>query len=322
MELFFKRYFWTVHLAFIALVALMLARTANTFAGAALEPRPELGLDGAPKSNAAAPAVLTNLDPTKFGHLFGINPPPPPAVDAPAEQNAGSAEVCFTCEPVKTNLRLQLLGTMVANDKRWSMALIMDLEKQSSDYYLHRDRVKNCVIHDIQREPQRVVVINEETHRLEYIDAVPGSGATVAGNVGNLGTAPVPPPDGAAEAPPADPNAPVEGVKQKSENEYSISRSKLDSTLGNLNDVATQARIVPSFKNGVANGFKLFSIRPGSIYSAIGIQNGDVINRINGFDINSPDKALEVYSRLKEAKNVEIEVERRGQVIKKRYAIE
>ena len=41
-----------------------------------------------------------------------------------------------------------------------------------------------------------------------------------------------------------------------------------------MNQIATQARIVPSFKNGVANGFKLFSIQPGSLYSAIGVENG------------------------------------------------
>jgi histidinol-phosphate aminotransferase len=29
-------------------------------------------------------------------------------------------------------------------------------------------------------------------------------------------------------------------------------------------------------------GFKLFSIKPGSLYSKIGLQNGDVINRIRG----------------------------------------
>ena len=79
---------------------------------------------------------------------------------------------------------------------------------------------------------------------------------------------------------------------------------------------------MPSFKNGVANGFKLFSIRPGSIYSAIGIQNGDVITRINGFDINSPDKALEIYSRLKDAQNVDLQVDRRGQSMSYHYSIQ
>ena len=56
----------------------------------------------------------------------------------------------------------------------------------------------------------------------------------------------------------------------------------------------------------------MFSIRPKSIYAKIGIQNGDVINKINGYELNSPDKALEVYQRLKDSKTISIELERRG----------
>jgi general secretion pathway protein C len=72
----------------------------------------------------------------------------------------------------------------------------------------------------------------------------------------------------------------------------------------------------------VANGFKLFSIVPDSLYSKIGIQNGDVIRRINGYEMNSPDKALEVYQKLRDANRIEVELERRGDTIRKQYAIE
>ncbi len=83
-----------------------------------------------------------------------------------------------------------------------------------------------------------------------------------------------------------------------------------------------QARIVPSFKNGQANGFKLFSIRPDSLYSKIGIQNGDVIQRINGYDMNSPDKALEAYTKLRNAGALDLTVERNGQSTSYHYAIQ
>jgi general secretion pathway protein C len=69
---------------------------------------------------------------------------------------------------------------------------------------------------------------------------------------------------------------------------------------------------VPSFKDGKANGFKLFSIRPGSLYSKIGIQNGDVVQRINGYEMSSPDKALEIYTKLKDSKQVTVDLLRRG----------
>jgi general secretion pathway protein C len=91
-----------------------------------------------------------------------------------------------------------------------------------------------------------------------------------------------------------------------------VDRAEVDNALSNLSKVATQARIVPSFRNGKPNGFKLFSIKPGSIYSKIGLKNGDVIQKINGYEMNSPDKALEIYQKLKDASSVSIEFQRRG----------
>jgi general secretion pathway protein C len=131
----------------------------------------------------------------------------------------------------------------------------------------------------------------------------------------NVGVAPVPPPSGAP------PGTPVDGIKKTADNKYDVKKDVLDKTLSNLNSVATQARIVPSFKNGVANGFKVFSIQPNSFYSSIGVENGDVIQKINGYEINSPDKALEIYQKLREARHVTVDLERNGQTIRKEYNV-
>ena len=111
------------------------------------------------------------------------------------------------------------------------------------------------------------------------------------------------------------------GVTRISETEFNIEKKEIDSVLGNLSSVATQARIVPSFKNGKPNGFKLFSIKPGSIYSKIGLRNGDVIQKVNGYEMNSPDKALEIYQKLKDAQNVTVDLQRRGRAMTMNYAI-
>lgn len=95
---------------------------------------------------------------------------------------------------------------------------------------------------------------------------------------------------------------------------YEISREDVERQLANLSALATQARVVPSFKDGKANGFKIFSIRPGSLYQKIGLQNGDVIRKINGYAIDSPEKALELYAKLRESSRIEVELERRGKV--------
>jgi general secretion pathway protein C len=194
----------------------------------------------------------------------------------------------------------------------WSVCSVQDVVTLKTNTYMVHDRIQGAEVLEIERS--RVIVLNNN-HR-EYIDGTPGDGTSVApvaqvmapmGRTGND----APPPSVALGA----------GIKQVSDNDYEIPRAEIDKTLSNLNDVAMQARIVPAFKDGQAQGFKLFSIRPDSIYTKIGMQNGDVIKRINGFYLNSPEKALEIYSKLKESSRIDIEVERNGASVRKTYNV-
>ena len=45
----------------------------------------------------------------------------------------------------------------------------------------------------------------------------------------------------------------------------------------------------------------MYAIRPNSLFGKIGLQNGDTIKSINGIDMSSPDKALEVYTKVRVA---------------------
>lgn len=80
----------------------------------------------------------------------------------------------------------------------------------------------------------------------------------------------------------------------------------------NLHELLQEARIVPAFVNGRTAGFKLFGIRPGSDFARAGLQNGDVINRINGIELTSPSRALEAYNRANDGLVV-VDFTRRGQ---------
>ncbi|WP_375766561.1 general secretion pathway protein GspC [Archangium gephyra] len=302
MELFFRKYFWTVNLVFILLVALLAARTVNLFVESALTPLPSGEVSG--RQKAKPTVTLASLDLKRLSDLTGVAiPEPDPVVAEPS----GQPDVDPNAAPVKSSLRVKLLGTLVASDKMWSVSSIQDMNNQRSTTYMVGDRIQGAEVIDIERE--RVIIIN--AGRKEFIDNQPGDGAAVAAYT------PPPVPNG----PPvqAPPNG--SGIRAMSENDYEVPRAEIDRTLSNLNDVAMQARIVPAFKDGQAQGFKLFSIRPDSIYSKIGVQNGDVIKRINGFELNSPEKALEVYTKLKEASRIEIELERNGSSVRKNYTI-
>lgn len=105
----------------------------------------------------------------------------------------------------------------------------------------------------------------------------------------------------------------LEGITKVDSTTWRVKRDTLqDITTHDKDDIAIQARIVPSIKDGKINGFKLFAIRPHSVYTALGIQNGDVVHRINQRLIDSPDKALQVYQELKDADKLVVELTRRG----------
>jgi general secretion pathway protein C len=300
MELVIQKYFWAVNLCFVALVALLAAKTVNLFFEAAIAPAlsAPTGRGTTRVAQAEGPAVL---DLPKLAQLTNL-PLPTPESDEEAPKPDMSAE------PVRTSLRLRLLGTLVSTAAGWSIGSILDLNNQKSSTVMVGDRVQNAEVLTIQRD--RVIIANNG--RREYIGAEPGDGAP-------------PPPPVATTRPVTEPgggNQPYgAGIKALDESNYEVPRNEVDRALANLNDLAMQARIVPAFKDGQAEGFKLFSIRPDSLYSKIGIVNGDVIKRINGFEMNSPEKALEVYTKLKDANRIDIELDRNGQTLRKTYNV-
>jgi type II secretory pathway component PulC len=103
----------------------------------------------------------------------------------------------------------------------------------------------------------------------------------------------------------------VASIKRIDALHFEIPKASVDQLLANPDTFARQARIVPSITNGQPMGFKLYAIRPGSLWLAIGLENGDTLRAINGRDLSTPDKALQLYAQLKDATALQILVLRR-----------
>ena len=298
MELILQRWSWVATLAAAVLSAFFIAKTVNTIAATAIAPKP--GILAGP-ARAVTPVVShTELDGDRFATVFGLpKPPPPPEAGAPTQPIvAPVAGANWSDDPVRSPLHGVLVGTAIASPERWSLCQINNTDANETLVYAIGDQFLDARIYKIVKD--KVFIDNQG--RNEFIDANPPGGGPA-----------MPAPVAAASN---------DGVKQLSDNNYSISKKEIDNALANLSDLATKARIVPSFKNGAPNGFKLFSIVPDSLYAKIGVQNGDVIHKINGYEMNSPDKALEIYQKLKDSTRIDIELERRGETIRKQYSIE
>jgi hypothetical protein len=134
------------------------------------------------------------------------------------------------------------------------------------------------------------------------------------------GSQPGPPaaPSDAPKPPEVDPEddslalAVAGGIKVIDDTHYEIRQSLVEKVLLNPMAVAKGARVVPSMKNGKPDGFKLYAIRPSSVFARLGFANGDTLTAVNKHRLDSADDALEVYTQLRDTKRIEVELVRRG----------
>lgn len=92
-------------------------------------------------------------------------------------------------------------------------------------------------------------------------------------------------------------------------------RLKRDAVLDDPMRIAKTARVVPAVEDGKRVGYKLYAIRPSSLWARVGFRNGDTVAAINGHDLTDPDDGFELYQRLFEAPTLTVEVIRRDATV-------
>jgi general secretion pathway protein C len=307
METLLRKYLWAIDLAVLAICAIFSARATATL----IETRLARAAPATKRvARAVAPPPATyygkQIEDILKRNIFCSTCPP--ILPAPKDE---ANVVPVDPPPQRTSLPIKLLAVMFAPapvDPRWSMAIIRDTDEKSAGAFAIGAKVREATITDI--EETRVWL--ENGGRREYLDLID--------------TGPAPTPAAAVAAPTAPTGDPFmaeldRGIKKTGEHNYEVQRGTVDSLLGNMSVLSRSARIVPEIRDGRAAGFRLFSVRPDGPFAKIGLQNGDVISAINGLEMTSPDKALEVYTKLKSASHLSVGLERNGQKITKEYNI-
>lgn len=305
MQDLIKRYFWVLGGVVVMVCAVFAAKATSHVVEAKY-----LGdSDHAPKVTAVAPTpqqvvkAVRSKDGTPFStrNMFCADCTPP----VETVQNIDSSSV------ITTSLPLQLVATSVSLDDEESYATIINTENQKQGSFSIGDQIPGA-------NPGKLVEIHYKYVEFEN-----------AGHHERLGLNGTPPPVVAkVETPPAGEGSGDEmqsaidnGIKKIDDNHYEIDKSLVDKVLANPMGVAKGARVVPAVKDGKPDGFKLYAIRPSSVYSKLGLQNGDTLQSINGFDLTSADKALEVYTKLREATSLQVTITRRGKQEQLGYSI-
>lgn len=149
------------------------------------------------------------------------------------------------------------------------------------------------------------------------------SGGVIGGPFGNAPGGPLP--GQLPQNPFTDPDplqASIDQINAVDDSHATVPRKALDQLLANASLLARQVRVVPAMKNGLADGYKLFTLRPSSALARLGFKNGDTVHTINGVELAELD---DVGSFLVDAKNrvsrFDVELTRRGQPLTLRIEI-
>jgi len=305
MEILMKKYFWVVNLVVIGICAGFAGRAAGHILQGAYLAGDDVK---APLRHTAPPPVTKVHD--KNGDVIvsrdvfcsGCLPPKP----------VTSTDSTPSNEWTKSTLQLELVSTMVCpSDENYSMAVIRDMSTKEKDPAMyHRGSTIMPSAATVYRvTSKRVYILNGG--KPEFLELDGNAPVAVAANT--------PPP---VTQPTLNPElGDIDKGVNCTGNSCTVDRSLVEKLLSNTTMLATAARFVPSIKDGKPNGFKLYAIRPQSIFGRIGLQNGDTIKAINGSEMTTPDAALGLYTKLRNASHLSVQVERRGETVTLDYTI-
>jgi general secretion pathway protein C len=113
----------------------------------------------------------------------------------------------------------------------------------------------------------------------------------------------------------------IHGVAALTPTSRVVERGFILRALENQAELMHTARIIPVQRDGHVTGVKIFGVKPDSMLSILGFQNGDELQTVNGYDITAPDRALEAYARLNTADVLEAGIVRNGLMMRLFYVV-
>jgi general secretion pathway protein C len=102
------------------------------------------------------------------------------------------------------------------------------------------------------------------------------------------------------------------GVRQLGDGAYEVDRALVGRVVASPGALS-RSRVQPVEEGGAVVGFRLYGVRRGSLPTAIGLENGDLIHAVNDLPMTSPAGALEALQALREAPHLRVQLTRRGQ---------
>ncbi len=299
MSILLKKYLWVLHLFVIALCAYFSAKIVTLFIADKLMVERKFNLAGG-VAQAAVAKTYPSFDQYRIileRNIFDSRDQVAPTVAE--SQPVEEAPVNLDGPAVKTSLPIKLLSTFsvgYGQDSR-STATVQGTAGAAEVYTVNDPKQFAPGVSIKKILQNRIEFVNGP--RLEYaeIENLSGAGVNTGTPLSRLE---------APTAPGAKPPTPAAGGK------LVVDQSELDNALANLDKIFTEVRVVPNFVAGKPAGIRLLSMTPTSIFGKLGMQRGDVLERINGVDLDMKT-GFEIFNRLKGEKRITVDLVRNGQ---------
>lgn len=200
-------------------------------------------------------------------------------------------------------------GGSAAPVPRSNILLLGTVAGMNRPLALIRNGSENAILHlgDTLPDGGKVIAIARQLLKLRYPD---GSEQTIL-------PPELPTEEGTASAPATNP-----AIRGGSDNRYAITRAEAEKARSNLGELMKQARMEPHVVNGKTDGFEVKMIKPNTIFTALGLQKGDIVKEVNGLALDSPEKALQIFQQLREAQHIVVAVVRNNAPLSLEYNLD
>lgn len=324
-----KRMLIAVVLATLTTSAFLFAQgTTQLVASAALDvptaaseraPRGAATAEGGRDLTAMGRAILQrNIFDSQTGAISWDPPPPPPPEEPTEETDAPVEEIDPNAPPPPCEGSIRLVASYVRTTAPDQSFAAITNATGSSLLYAVGMRVDEREVVGISRNRVILRPSGGSLCSLSMFAETPVAAAPRAAMTPPVVVA-TPEAAGASDGP--DASELDSNIQQISETSYAVNRSLVDRLLANQAELMRTARVIPHEVDGRVVGVKVYGIRRSSVLGRLGIQNGDMLRTINGFDLTEPDSVLEAYTRLRSADRLSLSVERRGQAVTMDYQV-
>jgi general secretion pathway protein C len=306
-----KRYFWLVYLLLVTAAAALAAQMVNAYISAQLAaPLQPTQTQASRTAGPLAPqAPLTHYEIINKRNIFNATPPsatpePPRALEPPPPPP----------EVPATPLPLKLVGIMAGKQAQAPRFAIIESMGSPPGQALYQvgdsvqqvfvvDILPGCVVLDTGRGQQKLC-FEKDAGTILVSGAMPRTAAAV----------PAPPAPQAGDAGGTD-------VVRINTETWKVKREKLLEKFANVGSLSSEATVTPYVVQGQQLGFRLSQLRAGGVLQQMGLQEGDVLQNVNGLDIHTPQEALQAYQLLQNESTVLLSILRNNSLATLTYEL-